>query len=92
MSRTLSGWSVSSLACPVGTSSSLLASLYASSHSPVRGPGSGPRRIARRVILPPAFVLRIMPQSRPILLWLPLPIGLGLYGTSENAHSPTLGE
>ena len=30
MSRTLSGRSVSSLACPVGTSSSLLASLYAS--------------------------------------------------------------
>jgi hypothetical protein len=29
MSRTLSGRSVSSLACPVGTSSSLLASLYA---------------------------------------------------------------
>jgi hypothetical protein len=36
MSRTLSGRSVSSLACPVGTSSSLPASLYASSHSPIR--------------------------------------------------------
>jgi hypothetical protein len=28
-----------------------------------------------------------MPQSRPILLWLPLPIGPGLYGTSENPQN-----
>jgi hypothetical protein len=32
MSRTLSGRSVSSLACPVGTSFSLLASLYTLAH------------------------------------------------------------
>jgi hypothetical protein len=63
MSRTLSGRGVSSLACPVGTSSSLLASLYASSHSPVRGPGSGPRRIARSVIPPPAFPMMCSMQN-----------------------------
>src|SRR5918993_2355915 len=48
MSRTLSGRSVSSLACPVGTSSSLPASLYASSHSPIRLAGRTPPNLLER--------------------------------------------
>jgi hypothetical protein len=33
-----------------------------------------------------------MPQSHPTLPWLPLPIGPGLYGTSENPQQAKFAE
>jgi hypothetical protein len=60
MSRTLSGRSVSSLACPVGTSSSLPASLYASSHSPIRLAGrTTPNHLERGPSLCPSSPERV---------------------------------